>query len=257
MLNKWTKITLAAFGVLSIALPIAIYFAFQGPTTTQVSAASWTSGDFLAYVGSILGAWATILAVIFTIRSSREESAEAKRLELMPYLDVQLNSLSENKFRDSSLESRPFSMNGKPCPWKERNCGYASFEIFNGGNASAVKITIQKISSNSGLIWPWIYFNPSKNKKTRIVMPGSKIVVPMSIVVPKRLAKESIPKSSKRISEVSFSDIATFQVTFSYEDVIGNPYEHTVEVSCDVEGTLSSDFGTYECEISRFRLTSL
>lgn len=66
-LLKSIKHRLFIAGIAAVLSPVLVQLAFKMDSLHPMLVASWTAGEFLAYIGSLLGAAATIAAVILTI----------------------------------------------------------------------------------------------------------------------------------------------------------------------------------------------
>lgn len=78
-----------AFVALAVIVPIVIHSWFDAPAATPWSISEWTAGDILSYCGGVLGAAATMAAVVLTIRFSSDEMVESQRLAAVPCIALQ------------------------------------------------------------------------------------------------------------------------------------------------------------------------
>lgn len=62
-LKRW----LLSAGIAAILAPVLVHVAFNIEVPCSALIPTWTSGDVLAYIGALLGAIATIVAVFLTI----------------------------------------------------------------------------------------------------------------------------------------------------------------------------------------------
>ena len=81
-------------------IPIAINWMYKTPAKLPIFAMSWEAKDVLSYYGSILGAVATIIALTATIKFTRENQKEERKLSIRPYLQT-------SKFNYTSFEGIP------------------------------------------------------------------------------------------------------------------------------------------------------
>lgn len=88
-LLKSIKHRLFIAGIAAVLSPVLVQLAFKMDSLHPMLVASWTAGEFLAYIGSLLGAAATIAAVILTIEKSDEDSREQYRLSALPCVAMQ------------------------------------------------------------------------------------------------------------------------------------------------------------------------
>jgi len=79
--KKWWFWAIVALCLL-ILVPLTINFLFRNHFGVEWFVAEWTAGEALSYVGTILGAGATICAVVLTISYSRERQFKTFRMEL-------------------------------------------------------------------------------------------------------------------------------------------------------------------------------
>lgn len=84
-LKRW----LFAVGIVAIAAPILVHIAFNIETPCSALMPTWTSGEVLAYIGALLGAITTIVAVFLTVKNSDEARKEDLRLSVLPCIVVQ------------------------------------------------------------------------------------------------------------------------------------------------------------------------
>ena len=69
-------------------IPIVIDWMYKIPARLPIFAMSWESKDVLSFYGSILGAAATIIALTKTIKFTRENQREERKLSIRPYLET-------------------------------------------------------------------------------------------------------------------------------------------------------------------------
>lgn len=81
-LLKSIKHCLFIAGIVAVLSPVLVQLAFKMDSPHPMLVASWTAGEFLAYIGSLLGAVATIAAVMLTIEKSDEDSRESSTASL-------------------------------------------------------------------------------------------------------------------------------------------------------------------------------
>ena len=81
-------------------IPIVINWMYKTPAKLPIFAMSWEAKDVLSYYGSILGAVATIIALTATIKFTRENQKEERKLSIRPYLQT-------SKFNYTSFEGIP------------------------------------------------------------------------------------------------------------------------------------------------------
>ena len=108
------KCWLLAAGVAAILAPVFVHVAFSVEAPCSALIPTWTSGDVLAYIGALLGAIATIVAVFLTIKNSEETRKEDLRLSVLPCIAVQdLRRVNRKSFIDVVREqSAPNSDDG-------------------------------------------------------------------------------------------------------------------------------------------------
>lgn len=101
------KKTILRYVIVTIALvffifviPIVINLMYKMPARLPMFAMSWEAKDALSYYGSILGAVATIVALTATIKFTRENQKEERKLSIRPYLQI-------SKFNYTSFEGLP------------------------------------------------------------------------------------------------------------------------------------------------------
>ena len=111
--SKWK--TIRPWIVAALSLPLAIHIVFKISAPTSIITAEWSAGEILDYVGSLLGALATIVALRWTILEERNGRAEEQRLAAIPCMAITslerntVNSLFDfnngSNRQDSSLPS--------------------------------------------------------------------------------------------------------------------------------------------------------
>lgn len=69
-------------------VPIIINWMYKTPARLPIFAMSWEAKDVLSFYGSILGAAATIIALTKTIKFTRENQREERKLSIRPYLET-------------------------------------------------------------------------------------------------------------------------------------------------------------------------
>lgn len=101
---------LAVVGVLVImvVVPALTQCAFTVYAPHPLFAATWTAGEFLGYVGGIIGAVATIIAVRMTIQFERDERLDDQRLNVRPLIAITV--LEKKASRIDSLINDTFSL---------------------------------------------------------------------------------------------------------------------------------------------------
>lgn len=90
--SKWK--TIRPWIAAALSLPLAIHIVFKISAPTSIITAEWTAGEVLDYVGSLLGALATIVALRWTIVEERNGRAEEQRLAAIPCMAI--TSLERN-----------------------------------------------------------------------------------------------------------------------------------------------------------------
>ncbi len=88
------------FAVIGPIVINALYIKNEGYLTV------WDGSDVLAYYGSLLGAAATIIALVFTIIFTQKNQKEERKLSVKPYLQTKyylLKEYSDARFGDSPL----------------------------------------------------------------------------------------------------------------------------------------------------------
>lgn len=69
-------------------IPIAINWLYKIPAVLPILEMDWDGKDVLSFYGSILGAVATIVALTTTIKFTRENQKEERKLSIRPYLQT-------------------------------------------------------------------------------------------------------------------------------------------------------------------------
>lgn len=80
-------ISVIVFLVLVFIVPIFINHLYKSPAVIPWLAMSWEAKDVLSFYGSILGATATIIALVVTITFTRKTQKEEGRLSIKPVLE--------------------------------------------------------------------------------------------------------------------------------------------------------------------------
>lgn len=100
-LKRW----LFAAGIAAILAPVLVHVAFNIEAPCSALISTWTSGDVLAYIGALLGAIATIVAVFLTIKKSDEARKEDFRLSVLPCIAVQdLHRVNRKSIIEAMME---------------------------------------------------------------------------------------------------------------------------------------------------------
>ncbi len=87
-MKRGIKRLIALVAVAFLFVPTIVQWAFRTSALVPFLVAEWTAGEFLDYVGSIIGAVATIAAVRMTIQFEREERIDDQRLSVLPLIAV-------------------------------------------------------------------------------------------------------------------------------------------------------------------------
>lgn len=80
----------------AIIVPIGINWIYKIPAWHPVSEMSWEAKDALQFYGSLLGATATIFALVSTIRFTVNSQKEERKLTIKPRLDSKLKGHNKN-----------------------------------------------------------------------------------------------------------------------------------------------------------------
>lgn len=83
-------------------IPIAINWLYKFPADIPILEMDWDGKDVLSFYGSILGAVATIVALTTTIKFTRENQKEERKLSIRPYLQT-------SKFNYTNFQEIPDS----------------------------------------------------------------------------------------------------------------------------------------------------
>lgn len=79
------------WGIIAIAYLLLVHVLYLFPAPFEWLVTSWTAGDLLAYGGAIIGAGATIYAVISTIEYERNREREQNRLNCKPWIESKIS----------------------------------------------------------------------------------------------------------------------------------------------------------------------
>lgn len=93
-------IAVVALILFIFVIPIAINWLYKTTAILPMFAMNWEGKDALSFYGSILGASATIIALTATIKFTRENQKEERKLSIRPYLQT-------SKFNYTSFEGIP------------------------------------------------------------------------------------------------------------------------------------------------------
>ena len=91
--NIWILL-LFVIGILLI-VPLTVNILFKIETNTVILQAEWSADALLGYIGALFGAFATIVAVILTIRFTKEQQRQENIIAARPWLvsnSLRLNS---------------------------------------------------------------------------------------------------------------------------------------------------------------------
>ena len=97
-------ISIVSFIILVFVIPICINWLYERSAPVSWLNMSWGAKDVLSFYGSLLGAVATILALIATIMFNRESQKEERKLSIKPYL--QTNHFSTKNIFNKTFENR-------------------------------------------------------------------------------------------------------------------------------------------------------
>jgi len=86
-LGRNNKIIILLFALAIIIVPLSIHFIYV-PEDQASTQSEWTAGELLGYCGAIIGAAATIFAIIITINFTMENQKEARKLSIKPYMQT-------------------------------------------------------------------------------------------------------------------------------------------------------------------------
>lgn len=84
----WIVFSIIAVMLFVFVIPIVINWLYSRPASIPLFAMSWEAKDALAFYGSILGAGATILALVATIRFTTNNQKGERKLAIKPYLQT-------------------------------------------------------------------------------------------------------------------------------------------------------------------------
>lgn len=90
---KWIKehkIWTVTISLVVILLPIVIvHILFKVPAPFEWLVANWKAGEILGYFGNVLGAVATIIAIVLTILFTQENQKSERKLSIKPHLQTE------------------------------------------------------------------------------------------------------------------------------------------------------------------------
>ena len=90
--------------VFIFAIPIGINWVYKFPASLPIFAMNWEAKDVLSFYGSLLGSAATIFVLTETIKFTRENQKEERKLSIKPYLETQ-------KYNYTDFENLPDDKN--------------------------------------------------------------------------------------------------------------------------------------------------
>lgn len=82
------------WAVIAVVYLLLVHIIYLFPAPFSWLTSSWSAGDLLAYGGALIGAGATIYAVIATIEYERSETAKQNKLACKPWLETNLELIS-------------------------------------------------------------------------------------------------------------------------------------------------------------------
>jgi hypothetical protein len=94
----WATIIIIAILLLPILI---VHSLFEINTPYKWLEANWKAGEILGYIGSILGAAATITAVVLTIIFTQENQKTERKLSMKPYFQTDYHPIF---YRDKAIE---------------------------------------------------------------------------------------------------------------------------------------------------------
>lgn len=149
--------------MLTIFLPIlVIHFLFSFYPTNNLWVAKWSAGELLSYFGSIIGALATIVAVVITIVYTKRSQDEQNVLTIKPYLQVKHTSFDT---LDELCECKHCNYSFLIIRYGVTMYSAEPYDILNETNADTweqfyedncvLKYTIKNIGANTAIDVKW------------------------------------------------------------------------------------------------------
>lgn len=220
-------------GVACLIGPLVLHIAYKHQAPVPFMETTWSAGEALDYLGSILGAIATIGTVMLTIRFTREESAEEHRLGLMPYLNVGFSpeeglSVPQGTVAAVLLERQVPDAD-------DVETGHPASGVItlkNVGNGAAVSLEVQlREFDQTDSYLPNLLAREPRSRMTSVISPGSTgfISLCFSFNYPRILNENSDAGFSTQTLERCKS--FDFFVDVLFEDILGNRYLQVLRLS--------------------------
>lgn len=95
--NKFGVLYVIVFILIVIIIPFTVSVIFKVRAPWGIFSAEWTPDGYLGYIGSLIGAAATIYAVRVTIINERKQQDEERVIAAKPWLSSENHILNSNE----------------------------------------------------------------------------------------------------------------------------------------------------------------
>ena len=173
----------ALFAIIAI-IPFIVSAIFKIHPHHNIFSAEWTSDGYLGYIGSLIGAAATIYAARITIINERRRQEEERIISAQPWLVSETLLLCSNETicKEENGATTFVSLNGelfgssKETPWKIKNGSHEinktdcviRYEIMNVGGDTATQL---KLTLDEYPLFPDFALAKGQTKKIIFVLP--------------------------------------------------------------------------------------
>lgn len=201
---KKLLINLALIVFVFIGVPLAVY-GLSVPTIWANGGNDW-SGFWGGYLGSIIGAVVAIYGVRVTLKETRYQSKEDKRIEYIPLLKIEkCDKRCNGEFQDLIYVIDEESDQHAELCLKIKNFGIGPAINLNLNNLMFIKYNGEIIENKNNL------FNNSSTKEILEIEEESTAVISVSFQYPD-------------ITQIKFAKSGVLSLDLSYEDIFENQY---------------------------------
>lgn len=227
-LGRVNKIIIILFILAVFIVPLSIHLIFV-PAEKACIQSEWTAGELLVYCGAIIGATATIVAIIMTINFTMENQKESGKLAVKPYMQSVYKPIYGSLTDADRVENITYVTYGMPptsshiLPAAIGNAFSSSstlaarttqalnfirenhlilYEITNIGANNAVNINFK--INNQPIIPPFAI--PTNTKKSFLIRLKAELLVDNTLELTFKLEFSDIAVASKTLCKHKMSD---------------------------------------------------
>ena len=233
--RKMSKMPLIVACVAGVLVIVLVPFALLRVLGDSSDSSAWL-GFFGSYCGGIVGAIAALIGISCTIRFTRNESAEERRLQWMPYLDVECEHTKEFVVPLNTVGYILLSRKAEH-QTKDEHPACCVIRLNNVGNGAAVQFNVTLDGFNeTGSYQPMLVALDTKKRMCSNLEAHAKGAISMCVYFNYRLLSEEDLIETPEGKDISFKAMKEcvsfkFDVNIEYQDVLGNTYLKVLHMS--------------------------